>query len=182
MEKPIVFNVLCFIEAGGAVKAGAKGKYCRLVLGLLSCLYVFMKIDGPNKTSGPKNVSKPGARKESGDGAFDAMIGESAETEPQAPVSRTASISALDALLVLQGAEGGTSEEASKKAKKRAADLLDHLDNVRTGLLTGELPQSVLRQLSYTIASHREAAIDPKLAEILDEIDLRAQVELAKLG
>lgn len=141
-----------------------------------------MKIDGPHKTSGIKGVPKTGAKKGSGDGAFDAMIGDTGETEAPVPVPRPASIGALDALLVLQGAGSGTVEEATKKAKKRAADLLDHLDEVRAGLLSGELPNSVLRQLSHTIASHREAALDPKLAEILDEIDLRAQVELAKLG
>jgi hypothetical protein len=141
-----------------------------------------MKIDGPHKASGARGVSRTGARKESGDGAFDAMISDTGEAEAPAPVPRPAPIGALDALLALQGSGSGTSEEAEKKSKKRAADLLDHLDEVRIGLLTGELPPGILRQLSQTIASRREAALDPGLAEILDEIDLRAQVELAKLG
>ena len=140
-----------------------------------------MKIEGPNKTSGPKGVSKAG-QKRTGDGAFDSMVGDTEETEAKTPVSRPAAIGALDALLSLQEAESGTSEEASKKARKRASDLLDHLDQVRLGLLTGELPRSALQELSQTITSHRDQVIDPRLAEILDEIDLRAQVELAKLG
>lgn len=109
------------------------------------------------------------------------MVSETEEAEAQAPVARTTAVNALDALLTLQGADSSTSEEATKKARKRAADLLDHLDKIRVGLLTGELPKSTLQQLAHTIATHREKAIDPKLAEILDEIDLRAQVELAKL-
>jgi len=141
-----------------------------------------MKVEGSNKTSGAKGVSKPGAKKSAGDGAFGAMIDDAGETEAQAPVTRTASIGALDVLLALQGADSGTSEEASKKARKRAADLLDHLDKIKIGLLTGELPASALQQLAQTITIHRETVVDPKLAEILDEIDLRAQVELAKLG
>jgi hypothetical protein len=32
------------------------------------------------------------------------------------------------------------------------------------------------------IETHRERVTDPELAEILDAIDLRARVELAKLG
>ena len=60
--------------------------------------------------------------------------------------------------------------------------MLDQLDKVKVGLLTGELPRSTLQQLAQTIATHRDQTLDPKLAEILDEIDLRAQVELAKLG
>ena len=140
-----------------------------------------MKIEGPNKTSGPKGVSKAGPKK-TGDGAFDSMISDTEETEAQTPVSRPSSIGSLDALLSLQEANSGTSEEAMKKARKRASDLLDQLDKVKIGLLTGELPKSTLQQLAQTIATHRDQVIDPKLAEILDEIDLRAQVELAKLG
>lgn len=138
-----------------------------------------MKVEGPNKTSGTKGPSRTG--KKTGDGAFDALISDTEETAAQAPVARTASISALDTLLALQGADSSTSEEAAKKARKRASDLLDHLDKIKVGLLTGELPKSTLQQLAQTIATHREQALDPKLAEILDEIDLRAQVEMAKL-
>ena len=140
-----------------------------------------MKIDGPNKASSPKGVSKASPKK-TGDAGFDAMIGDTEETEAQAPVGRPTAVGALDALLSLQEADSGTSEEATKKARKRASDLLDHLDQVRVGLLTGELPKSTLQQLAQTITTHRDQVVDPKLAEILDEIDLRAQVELAKLG
>jgi hypothetical protein len=140
-----------------------------------------MKVEGPNKTTGVTGASKS-APKKSGDNAFGSMVNDTEEPEAQAAVSKPASISSLDALLSLQEAESGTSEEAAKKAKKRAADLLDQLDKVKIGLLTGELPKSTLQQLAQTIASHRDMVIDPKLAEILDEIDLRAQVELAKLG
>lgn len=140
-----------------------------------------MKIDNTGKTTGARGVSKTGTKKGAGDGGFSALISDTEETEAQGPVARSSSVNALDALLMLQGMDSSTSDEAAKKGKKRAADLLDHLDKIRIGLLTGELPKSTLQQLSHTISTHREAVLDPKLAEILDEIDLRAQVELAKL-
>ena len=138
-----------------------------------------MKIEGPNKTTGSKGTSKAGPKK-TGDDAFGSMVNDTDETGTSSSVSRPSSIGTLDALLALQEADDST--EGAKKARKRAADLLDQLDQVRVGLLTGELPKSALQQLAQTIASHREQVLDPKLAEILDEIDLRAQVELAKLG
>ena len=138
-----------------------------------------MKIEGPNKASGPKGASKAGPKK-TGDDAFGSMVNDTEESATSSSVSRPTSIGALDALLALQEADDST--EGAKKARKRAADLLDQLDQVRIGLLTGELPKSTLQQLAQTIASHRDHVIDPQLAEILDEIDLRAQVELAKLG
>lgn len=139
-----------------------------------------MKIDGSNKTSGSRGISKTGAKK--GVGGFDALLDETAETEARPAPARTAAVGALESLLALQGAEDSTSEEATRKAKKRAADLLDHLDRVRVGLLDGHMPESALQQLTQMIAGRRESVLDPKLAEILDEIDLRAQVELAKLS
>lgn len=141
-----------------------------------------MKIEGPNKTSGSKGPSKTGAKKGAGGGEFDSMIGDTEETASQSPAARTSSVSSLGALLSLQEADGSTSEEAKKRAKKRGIALLDHLDQIRIGLLTGELKKSTIQQLAQTIATHRDSTImDPKLTAVLDEIDLRAQVELAKL-
>ena len=121
------------------------------------------------------------AKKRGGDGTFDSMIHKAEETESQSPVARAASVGALDSLLALQEADGSTSEESNRKARKRASDLMEHLEKVRIGLLTGELPKNVLSQLAHTISTHRDKVMDPRLAEILDEVDLRAQVELAKL-
>lgn len=109
------------------------------------------------------------------------MVEESGGAEKPASAVPSSSIGALGAFLVLQEADSATSEEAAKKARKRAAGLLDHLDKIRMGLLTGELSKASIQELSRTLSAHREAVIDPKLSEILDEIDLRAQVELAKL-
>ncbi len=139
-----------------------------------------MKVEGPNKSSTAKGATKAGPKK-TGDGTFDSMVGDTAETAGQAATGRPASVSALDALLTLQAADSGTSEEATKRARKRANDLLDHLDKIKVGILTGELPKSTLEQLAQTVASHRDQVMDPQLAEILDDIDLRAQIELAKL-
>ena len=53
---------------------------------------------------------------------------------------------------------------------------------IRHALLSGGLPESRLNALSQVVQSRREEVDDPRLVEILDEIDLRAQVELAKLS
>ena len=140
-----------------------------------------MKVENSDKTSGTRSASKSSVKKRGGDGTFDSMIYKAEETESQSPVARAASVGALDSLLALQEADGSTSEESNRKARKRASDLMEHLEKVRIGLLTGELPKNVLSQLAHTISTHRDKVMDPRLAEILDEVDLRAQVELAKL-
>lgn len=138
-----------------------------------------MKVEGPSKSSSAKGASK--ARKSaSGDTSFSGLVSTADETPAQKPSGGVSSISQLDALLSLQEAGDGTSEEATKKARQRAEALLDHLEQVRLGILAGGIPLAALQQLTRIAGEHREKVMDPGLAEILDEIDLRAQVELAK--
>ena len=49
-------------------------------------------------------------------------------------------------------------------------------------LLTGSLPRATLERLGARIEAKRHRVDDPGLIQILDEIELRAAVELAKLG
>ena len=141
-----------------------------------------MKIEGPRKSETSKGVSKTGAQKATGDTAFSGLVEDSGETPAQKPPSGIMSINQLDALLSVQEGADSTSEEAARKGKQRASLLLDQLDQVRMGILSGGIPVSTLQQLTRTIGTHRDKVMDPGLAELLDEIDLRVQVELAKHG
>lgn len=60
--------------------------------------------------------------------------------------------------------------------------MLEQLEDVRIGLLTGSISQSQLQDLARNAKQAREEYLDPRLSEALDEIELRARVELAKLG
>ncbi len=87
---------------------------------------------------------------------------------------------AVDTLLALQEIPDSLAGRA--QARRRADDLLDRLDEIRIGLLTGQLPRSQLEALARLLAARKGKAGDPRLAQLLDEIELRAAVELAKLG
>ena len=50
------------------------------------------------------------------------------------------------------------------------------------GLLTGTLTVGDIINVADVVASHREKVVDPQLTSLLDEIDLRAQVEIAKVS
>ena len=99
---------------------------------------------------------------------------------PSAEVSGPGSINNVDALLALQAAPDPL--EKRKKALKRADDMLDILEELRMGLLNGHVSETRLNQLSRLASSHHGMANNTRLAELLDGIELRAQVELAKLG
>jgi hypothetical protein len=58
---------------------------------------------------------------------------------------------------------------------------MDKLEEIRHGLLMGTLPLDKLTALSASLRDRRETCHDPRLAALLDEIELRAEVEIAKL-
>ncbi|MDD9901797.1 MAG: flagellar assembly protein FliX [Alphaproteobacteria bacterium] len=133
-----------------------------------------MRIEGPGKTSstqGPKKTDK----KKSGSDFGGMVTKDTPETAGGKPVTGVTGINQVDALLSLQEDEGG-----SGQSRQRAAEILKKLEQIRMGLLTGGIPKSTLQQLSQMVSGHRATVMDPALGEILDEIDLRAQVELAK--
>ena len=51
---------------------------------------------------------------------------------------------------------------------------------IRTGLLIGSIPVNRLSGLAQSMANRKENAADPALRALIEEIELRARVELAK--
>ncbi len=88
-------------------------------------------------------------------------------------------LTALDSILTLQGMDDSLSGRS--KGLQHGEHLLDMLDQVRDGLLAGGIPRSTLNRLAVAVGRRHESFADPKLQTVLDEIELRAHVELAKL-
>ncbi|WP_288757231.1 flagellar assembly protein FliX, partial [uncultured Brevundimonas sp.] len=65
--------------------------------------------------------------------------------------------------------------------KRQGGGLLDRLDELKLALLGGEADEAALQRLSRALQEERpEAGEEAGLNAVLDEIDLRASVELAK--
>lgn len=137
-----------------------------------------MKIEGPQKSQQTSGTKKKG--KTSGaDGSFgDLLTGGTEETKS---TSASKSIAQVDALLAVQQTDDPAQRAARGRMKIRANNLLDGLEKIRTRLLTGQLTVGDVIDIADVVASHREKITDPALSAILDEIDLRAQIELAKM-
>lgn len=115
-------------------------------------------------------------RSESGKGEFARAL----DSEPASQASKlsvSTPVGAMDSLLALQEVNP---DETRRAVQRHAEDVLDELDELRHGLLMGTLSRVQLRRLKTLITARRAAIDDPRLAEILDEIELRAAVELAK--
>ena len=99
--------------------------------------------------------------------------------QPAAPAAPAPSLNPVDVLLTAQ--EIPDALAGKRRAVQRGNTLLDRLEELRLGLLAGVLPRERLDELARLARTARETIDDPKLGEILNEIDLRVAVELAKL-
>lgn len=95
-------------------------------------------------------------------------------------VSATGAVATLEALMALQQEDGPL--ERRRRAVGRAGSMLDLLDEVKMSLLDGEPTAAALERLTRAVRSERAQTGDAALEGVLDEIETRAQVELAKLG
>jgi len=136
-----------------------------------------MKIQGPSKSDG---AGKSGKTKKTGktDSTFGDMVAGAAK-ESQSSAA-TQSIAKVDALLSVQAVEDPTERAAKRRMRDRGDKVLRQLDHLRLGILTGNMTLGQVIDVADVVASHRETINDPNLTAILDEIDLRAQIEIAK--
>lgn len=104
-----------------------------------------------------------------------------AETSEFSPTSATQNIAALDVLLTVQSADDPTERSARKRMTARAVAILTTLDDLRMGMLMGTLTVGHMIDVADVVSAHREKIHDSHLTAVMDEIDLRAQVEIAKL-
>jgi hypothetical protein len=95
-------------------------------------------------------------------------------------VSPTVDVASINTLLTVQ--EVGDPTNGRRRAIKRGEDLLDRLDELRHGLLIGAYSPAKLDDLLAVVRQQQANITDPKLREILSDIEVRAAVELAKLG
>ncbi len=86
----------------------------------------------------------------------------------------------INALLALQGVEDPV--ERRKRSVARGKGALDVLDELKIGLLSGNLDASTVSRLRHAAANLKSSSGDPGLDSVLSEIELRVEVELAKAG
>jgi len=136
-----------------------------------------MKVSG---TSGVGSTGGPRQARAAGGEGFKVSVPSVSGPAQAAPASGVAGVSSVGALLALQDVGGPL--ERKRRAVGRAGRILDVLDDVKLALLGGDLRGDDLERLQAAIREERAGTDDPRLEGVLDEIETRAAVELAKLG
>lgn len=139
-----------------------------------------MKIDAPGSVRA-KSVRQTGKSRNGGGAEFAKHISSGSEAAPVAGGGSAGQLDSVEALVALQEVPDAT-RQAKPPEQKHAEDLLDRLDQIRLGLLRGTLSRIDLQALVLQLAERRRETGDSRLIAIVDEIELRAKVELAKLS
>ncbi len=134
-----------------------------------------MRIEQSSSLS--STTARRGAQATSGGSGFaQALSSDTTTTAANAPKA----VATVDNLFMLQEvAEDLTGRR--RAAMQRGSSMLDRLDDIRIALLTGSLPRGQLESLRRMAQDRGDILNDPQLQSVLDEIELRVAVELAKL-
>ncbi|MEG3618358.1 flagellar assembly protein FliX [Magnetovibrio sp. PR-2] len=142
-----------------------------------------MKIGNVSGSKGVGGTKRKKSASGAGSSAFADQLRSAGGADGAAPaegVVGTSALEGVDALLAMQEVGDSTEENNRKQAQNYASDLLDRLARIQDALLRGGIAKEDLMQLAKRIREGRAKIQDPRLNEILDEIELRAEVEIAK--
>lgn len=141
-----------------------------------------MKVGSTGSTTSVSGTRKSDSRRKvAGSGFADLLDQAVGGVEDGGAVEGPVSLSGVEAILATQAVDPDGGARARAHMARRGEDILDRLDGVRLGLLAGSVPKEDLADLARLVRAKREEGLDPRLGAILDEIELRAEVELAKL-
>ena len=134
-----------------------------------------MRIVGPNATA---RAGTSQATRRIGSGTF--SVADTEAPKAAAPAASLRTIGGIDALIALQGQDDPA--ERKQRAVKRGRVALDALDELKVEVLSGTLGPPTLARLKSATADLRDASGDPRLDSVLAEIELRLEVEIAKIS
>ena len=136
------------------------------------------------KITGSRPTTRPSQRREvSGPSGERAAIGFAKHlTKPPVAgeVAPSTPLAALEGVLAAQAVADPA--EQRRRGVRHGHSVLAELRELQLGLVEGSVSQHTIRRLAGLLGSSRPAVEDPKLHALLDDLELRAAVELAKLG
>lgn len=135
-----------------------------------------MRIYGPNGTT----IGAPASNAKRSSSSTFTLPDAASTTETRTTIAPKATAN-IDALLALQGIEEDPAERR-KRSVQRGRGALDVLDELKLGLLSGNLNPAMVSRLRDAAANLKSSSGDPGLDAVLSEIELRVEVELAKAG
>ena len=127
-----------------------------------------------------KNSSLSKTKKTTSNGNFSAYLQDVMQTSVDA-ISGATPLSPADAIFAAQMVGEEEEKALRKKQVERGQTLLDKLEEIRNGLLRGYIAKEDLMDIMKFVREQKFEAQDARINDIVAEIELRVEVELAKL-
>ena len=138
-------------------------------------------------------ISKTGGTKESGgtrkklaaqgaDGGFAKSLKGIQGSSEAAPVVESGMVGNVESVFSVQEVPDALDQRTRKIAMTYGEDLLQRLDDLKLEVLSGSVSKEKLTDLAQNLRQKRQSSDDEKLNKIIAEIELRAEVEIAKLS
>ncbi len=129
-------------------------------------------------SNAPARVANTQAARRTGSGGF--SIDETDTPQSAKPAATIRTIGGIDALIALQGEDDPVTQR--RRAVKRGRVALDALDELKIEVLGGSLSPSTLQRLKSATTDLMASSGDDRLDSVMAEIELRLEVEIAKLS
>lgn len=130
-----------------------------------------MKIEGFNIIAAKSIASKKNNKTNSGNDLFSELI------EGENEVFGAESVKSTNFVM-----SNFLDDDLSDLEAKKGKDVLNIMEKMRNNLAEGKMEKEQIFELQNMVFSLRSNFVDPKLNNILEEIELRAAVEIAKFN
>ena len=136
-----------------------------------------------SKVGGPKGPDSSNKTKKSSavGGAFAEALRGTSDSEATESTQATSNVGAVGQILAVQQAADATDHRSRGLLMNHGNDLLDRLEQLRMSVLTGAISKDRLQELAPTMRERKVQSDDPRLNDLVAEIELRVEVEIAKL-
>lgn len=139
-----------------------------------------MKVSKTGSVKGADSSKK--AKKAAGDdGGFANALREVSGADATEHAHATGGVGAVSSILAAQQVADATDHKSRGLMINYGNDLLDRLEQIRVSILSGAVSKERLQDLARRLRERKSGSDDPRLDELINEVELRVEVEIAKL-
>ena len=139
-----------------------------------------MKVKETGNAKAPNKIKKV-RKSKLGEGSFSDSLKEVGSSPGESGIPQISGVAEVEGILAAQSSDvAADSRRHLQRLMAYGDDLLDRLEDIRLGILLGHFSKEKLTELAQRLRQKREQSSDRVLSDILAEIELRAEVEVAK--
>lgn len=139
-----------------------------------------MKVSKTSGPKGPDSTRKKSKTSDDGSGFADALKSASG-AEATEKSQTTSSVGHIDAIFAVQQTADATDHKSRGLMMNYGNEMLDRLEQLRVSILNGAVSKDRLQDMARRLRERTSNSDDPRLNDLINDIELRVEVEIAKL-